>query len=101
MKTERFSLLLVIRRAIGSAYDKAELWVYAKGFALMLAIVLETGLQQRVVVDLQACSRNPKAIYAEHTVDAARPPHGSPELQSLLDAWSYGKHHVLTVKLKG
>ena len=48
MKTERFSLLLVIRRAIGGAYDKAELWVYAKGFALMLAIFLCLPKRQRM-----------------------------------------------------
>ena len=48
MKTEQFSLLLVIRRAIGGAYDKAELWVYAKGFALMLAIFLCLPKRQRM-----------------------------------------------------
>ena len=48
MKTERFSLLLVIRRAIGSAYDKTELWVCAKGFALMLAIFLCLPKRQRM-----------------------------------------------------
>jgi hypothetical protein len=48
MKTERFSLLLVIHRAIGSAYDKTELWICAKGFALMLAIFLCLPKRQRM-----------------------------------------------------
>jgi hypothetical protein len=48
MKTERFSLLLVIRRTIGRAFDKAVLWLYAKTFALMLAIFLCLPKRQRM-----------------------------------------------------
>ena len=48
MKTERFSLLLVIRRTIGRAFDKAALWLYAKMFALMLAIFLCLPKRQRM-----------------------------------------------------
>ena len=41
MKTERFSLRLVIHRAIGSAYDKAELWTCAKAEILFWDVLGE------------------------------------------------------------
>ena len=47
-KTERPSLLLVIQRLIGRAYDKAELWLAAKLFALMLAVFIALPKRQRM-----------------------------------------------------
>jgi hypothetical protein len=51
MKTEWFSLMLVIRRALGRVYDKAELWVYAHGLALMLALFLSLPNRRRMSHD--------------------------------------------------
>ena len=38
MTSERFSIMLIIRRTIGRIYDKAVLWSSAKIFALGLAV---------------------------------------------------------------
>jgi hypothetical protein len=48
MKTGRVSLPLTIRRMIGRALDKATLWLYAKVFALMLAVFLCLPKRQRM-----------------------------------------------------
>src|SRR6202020_1104860 len=48
MNTERLSLPPVIHRLIGRAVDKAVLWLYAKLFALMLALFLCLPKRQRM-----------------------------------------------------
>jgi hypothetical protein len=48
MKSEKFSLALVIRRSLRRFVDQAVLWFYAKAFALMLALFLCLPKRQRM-----------------------------------------------------
>ena len=48
MTSERFSIMLIIRRTIGRIYDKAVLWSSAKIFALGLAVFVSLPKRQRM-----------------------------------------------------